>query len=443
VIVAWAAEGTAGLGQPVGLNEEGGLVMGRRPVRIWHLAVLAVVGASVLAGCSSSGSGSSSGSTASKTPILIGASLSLTGDFSADGQAFQKGYNLWVSDVNSSGGLLGRQVKLTVLNDASSPTQVVTNYQKLINVNHVNLLFGPFSSLLTAPASQLANRYGFAFVEGAGGAPAVFGNGLHNLFDVSLPVKDSLVPFANWIASLPASERPTTASYPTSTNIFTQPQVQLMQQMLQADGIKTVYSKSFPEEVTDYKPIADNVAAAGAQAIVLGSVDVPTVSAFIKAFAQQHYNPKIFIATAGPDQGATFVSAVGSANTDGVMVPNGWFPGYTDAQSQKMVNEYVAKYGGNASGVNSDVAEAYAVGQVVAQAVKATGGVDNAKIISYLHSGVTLPSVQGPVQFDSVGENGKPAAFIFQWQGGKYVQVLPASASGSVKIVNPKPPWGG
>jgi len=393
----------------------------------------------VLAGCGSSGGGGSPGS---KAPIIIGASLSLSGDFSADGQAFEKGYQLWASDVNSGGGLLGRQVKLVVLNDASSPTQVVTNYQKLINVNHVNLLFGPFSSLLTAPAAQVANRYGFAFVEGAGGAPAVFGNGLHNLFDVSLPVKDSLVPFANWIASLPASERPTTASYPTSTNIFTQPQVQLMQQMLQADGVKTVYAKSFPEEVTDFKPIADNVAAAGAQAVVVGSVDVPTISAFIQAFVQHHYNPKIVIATGGPDQGDAFVKAVGSANTEGVMVPNGWFPGYPQAQSQKMVSEYVARYGGNASGVNSDVAEAYAVGQVTARAVKATGGVDNAKIISYLHSGVTLDSVQGPVQFDSVGQNGKPAAFIFQWQGGKYVQVLPVGSQGSVPIEYPKHPWG-
>ena len=62
-------------------------------------------------------------------------------------------------------------MKLTILNDNSSQTQVVTNYQKLITVNHVDLTFGPFSSLLTAPASATAHRYGYAFVEGAGGAP--------------------------------------------------------------------------------------------------------------------------------------------------------------------------------------------------------------------------------------------------------------------------------
>ena len=74
-----------------------------------------------------------------------------------------------------------------------------------------------------------------------------------------------------------------------------------------------------------------------------------------------------------------------------------------------MVNEYVAKYGGTASDINADVAEAYSVGQVMAQAVTATKGTDNAKIISYLHSGVTLTSVQGPVKFDALGENGAAA----------------------------------
>ena len=62
----------------------------------------------------------------------------------------------------------------------------------------------------------------------------------------------------------------------------------------------------FPEEVADYKAPADDVATSKAQAVVLGSTDVPTVSAFMSAFEQQHYNPKVFIAAAGPDQGSSF-----------------------------------------------------------------------------------------------------------------------------------------
>ncbi len=376
------------------------------------------------------------------SPVTIGISLSLSGDFSADGLAFRQGYELWAADINKAGGLLGRPVSLNIISDASSPTQVATNYQKLISVNHVNLVFGPFSTLLTVPASKIANRYGYAFVEGAGGAPSVFANGLHNVFDVSLPVVDNLVPFAKWIASLPAAQRPKTAAYPTSNDPFTEPQLPLAQAILQKAGVKTVYSKVFPAEVTDYTPIADAVAASKAQVVLLGSVDVPTASSFVQAFVQQHYNPKAFIATGGPDQGAVFQKAVGASNTNGIMVPNGWYPGYNNASSKAMVAEYVKKYGGTASSISSDVAEAYSVGQVVAQAVKATKSLDNAKIIAYLHSGVTLQSVQGPVKFDKLGENGAAAAFAFQWQGSKFVQVLPTTDPNSVKIQYPKKNWG-
>jgi branched-chain amino acid transport system substrate-binding protein len=420
--------------------------------RATALGALAVLSAGVLAACSSGGSSTSGGptgspsSSASGTPITIGASLSLTGDFSVDGLAYQKGYELWAKDVNAQGGILGRPVKLTILNDASSTNQVVTNYQTLINSDHVDLTFGPFSSLLTTPASAVAARAGYAFVEGAGGAPTVFSTPQneadHNVFDVSLPIADEFLPFINYIASLPASQRPKTAAYPSAQDPFATPPVQMAQAALQKLGVKTVYSEVFPEEVADYKAPADQVAGLKPDIVVLGSTDVPTVAAFMQAFEQQHYVPKMFIAAAGPDQGSSFTSAVGAGNATGMMVPDGWYPGYANSASQKMVSEYVAQYGGTASGVNADVAEAYSVGQVMAAAITATGGTGNAKIISYLHSGVTLSTVQGSVKFDSLGENLAAAAFVFQWQsGGDFAQVLPVGAAGSVAILATKPAW--
>jgi branched-chain amino acid transport system substrate-binding protein len=416
-----------------------------RHARFLSVGITAAVLSAALAACSSSGNGGSSGSSHNKGPIVIGASLSLTGDFSGDGQAFQKGYELWAHDVNAAGGLLGRKVKLDILNDASSPTTVVTNYTKLISVDHVDLTFGPFSSLLTTPASAVAARNGYAFIEGAGGAPSVFASApneaAHNVFDVSLPIADTLVPFAKYLASLPTSQRPKTAAYPMADDPFGYPPVQAAQAIMQAAGIQTVYSHIFPEETVDYTPAADNVAAKKPDVVVLGSTDVPTVAAFMKAFATQRYVPKYFAAAAGPDQGTAFTSAVGTGNANGMMVPNGWYPGSPNKASQKMVAEYVAKYGGSASGVNADVAEAYSVGQVAAAAIKATGGTINSKIISYLHSGVTLQTVQGPVKFDALGRNHDLTAYIFQWQNGKFVQVLPVGATGTVKLLAPKPAW--
>jgi branched-chain amino acid transport system substrate-binding protein len=164
-------------------------------------------------------------STANKTPIKIGISLSLSGDFSSDGEGFQQGYTLWANYVNSHGGLLGRQVTLDIVSDNSDPQQVATNYQKLITVDKCDLVFGPFSTLLTKPASVVAARYGYAMVEGAGGGPSVFTRGLNNIFDVSLPVQNNLDTIAGLIASMPAAQRPKTVAYATEDDPFTEPQV--------------------------------------------------------------------------------------------------------------------------------------------------------------------------------------------------------------------------
>jgi branched-chain amino acid transport system substrate-binding protein len=425
------------------------------------LGAVAALSVGVLAACSGSNSSStttSTGSTASASaasagstaPITIGISLSLTGDFSTDGLAFQQGYKLWAKDVNAAGGIMGRQVKLTILNDTSSPNQVVTNYNTLISADHVDLTFGPFSSLLTAPASAVAARNGYAFVEGAGGAPSVFDTTAneddHNVFDVSLPIADELMPFVNYIQSLGhAADTKLTAAYPMANDPFADPPVQLAQQKLEALGVKTVYSNIFPEEVSSYAAPALAVAQKQPDIVVLGSTDVPTVQAFMKGFQQQHFTPKMFIAAAGPDQGKPFINAVGAGNADAMMVPNSWYGGYKNAESEKMVAEYIAQYGGTASDVNADVAEAYSVGQVVEQAINATGSVDNAGIIKYLHAGHTLQTVQGSVQFNSLGENGAAVAFIFQWQdnGTAFNQVLPTSDPASVPILATKPAWTG
>jgi branched-chain amino acid transport system substrate-binding protein len=214
-------------------------------------------------------------------------------------------------------------------------------------------------------------------------------------------------------------------------------------QILQGAGVKTVLNKVFPAEVSDYTAIAGQVASSGAEAVLLGSVDVPTVSAFVHTFIQQHYNPKAFIATAGPDQGAAFVKAVGPGNENGIFVPNGWYGGFKKADSQKMVQEYIAKYGGTPSGVNADVAEAYSVGQVLAQAVQATHSFNQQKILSYLHSGVTMNSVQGSVKFDSLGENLAEKTLTFQWQNAALVQTIPTALPQSTMPIYPKPAWKG
>ena len=412
--------------------------------RFLALTAVASAAAMIMAACSSSSTTTSSSGTASKSPILIGTSLSLTGDFSVDGQAFERGYNLWVQEINKNGGLLGHKVTLKVLNDNSDPATVATNYSQLISADHAAFVFGPFSTLLTASAAPVAARNHYAFIEGAGGGPLVFSLKLPNLFAVSPVVANQLVPFADWVASLPANERPKTAAYPMVTDPFAVPMVQNAQAILQKAGVKTVYSKIVPAENPAYKAGADQIAALKPDMVVIGSPDVPGVQSIMQAFMQQHYNPKILAASAGPDQGSAFLTAIGGAkNATGTMVPNGWYPGFNNAMSQAFVKAYNTRYGGTPSDINADAAEAYSVGDTLAAAVNATKSLSNAKVISYLHSGVTVQTVQGPAKFNAIGQNVVAAHYIFQWQtGSKFVQVLPANATGSVAIVNPKPAWG-
>jgi branched-chain amino acid transport system substrate-binding protein len=362
------------------------------------------------------------------TPITIGVSVSLTGDFSSDGPALEKGYDLWAEDVNKKGGLNGHHVTMKYADDASSTQQVVSNYQRLITSDKVDLVFGPYSSLLTIPASAVVDRLGYAFPEPAGGGPKVFAAGHKNLFFVQpAAIEDNLVSYATWLLALPADQRPATAAYATEDDPFTQPQVDKARSLLEAAGVKTVYYKVYPSEPIDYTPLALQVANSKADAVILGT-QVPDAIAFVKTFIAQHYNPKTLIETAGPDQGAQYSAKLG-ANTEGIMVPAGWTSGAQAYGNGTFVAEYIAKYGGTAADISADSAEAYSVGQVVEQAATKAGSIENQKLIDTLHTG-TYQTIQGPMAFDAVGKpTGGVGVFVEQWQNGNAVFVYPTAVA--------------
>jgi branched-chain amino acid transport system substrate-binding protein len=377
--------------------------------------------------------------TAPAAPITIGVSVSQTGDFSGDGKALIQGYDLWAQDENAKGGLLGHKITMKYVDDASSTQQVVTNYQNLITVDKVALVFGPFSSLLTIPASTVVARYNYAFPEPAGGGPHVFDRGLTNIFFVQpAAVEDNLVSYTKWLLTLPTDQRPASVAYATQDDPFTQPQVDKAKSLLEAGGIKTAYYKVYPAETTDFTPIALQVANSKADAVILGT-QLPDAVAFAKTFIQQHFNPKTIIETTGPDQGADYSGKLGG-NTEGIMVPAGWTADAKAYGNDKFVSAFVAKYGGTSADISADAAEAYSVGQVVDQAATKAGSIDNTKLISTLHSG-TYQTIQGPMSFDSTGKpQGGVGVYIEQWQGGKAIFVYPASVA-AAKPEYPKNSW--
>jgi branched-chain amino acid transport system substrate-binding protein len=409
-----------------------------RPRTFLNGICVLIVALFALSACGGS-STSTTGSNQTKTPIKIGISVSLSGDFSADGKALMEGYQLWQQTVNNNGGLLGRQVQLDFASDASSTTQVVTNYQKFITVDHDDLVLGPYSTLLTKPSSVVASRYGYAFIEGAGGGPSVFTQGLHNLFAVSPPVVSQLNGFTSYILSLPASQRPATAAYATEDDPFTQPMIDTAKAALEQGGIKTASYQVYPAETTDFTPIAQKVIASHAQLVVLGSM-LPDIIAYVKAFQQQHFNPQAIAASAGPDQGSSFTGPIGGTKVaEGLFYPNGWYPGLNTSQNKQMVQDFLAKFGGTADQISADSAEAFSVGQVLEQAVNKIKSIDNTKLIAELHSD-TFQTVQGPAKFNDQGENISSETAIFQWQKGSVVPVLPQNQAVNAPEF-PKPNW--
>jgi branched-chain amino acid transport system substrate-binding protein len=371
------------------------------------------------------------------SPIKIGISLSFSGDFSDPGKAARRGYELWASTVNARGGVLGRKVELKFVDDTSSPTQVVSNYQNLITRDHVDLVFGPFSTLLSAPAAQVVHRYGYAFIEPAGGGPAVFQEKLDNVFFTQpAPAVKNADVFVNYILSLPKSQRPKTAAYPALDDPFSSPVADRARQLLEKAGVKTVFKTIYPSESTDMTPIVQKMISKQPDLIV-GGTQNSDAYAMTKALIQLKYSPKFLFFSNGPNDAAQYPSKVGAGNVNGIFSAGDWFPDEKSPGNAGFVKAYQAKYGKGP--IDSTSAEAYAVGQVAEAALRKVGVVDNKRIIAALHKG-SWPTVEGNLRWNAIGEP-QGEDLLVQWVNGQLVPVYPKSLALHAPIA--KAAWGG
>lgn len=409
---------------------------GRRPgLRRWRYCSVAVSAALLLSGCAgkaqeNANSGSKSG------PIVIGASLPLSGEFSQPGGEARRGYEIWRDLVNAKGGMLGRQVQLKIMDDASSQDTVVSDYTKLITQDKVDLVLGTFSSLLNNPASAVAEKNNMLFVEPAGGAPEMFTRGFKKLFfaqQAAAPHQADV--FVNWIKSLPPAQQPKTAAYPTQDDPFTRPVIDSMRKQLEALGVKTVYSSVYPPKTTNFQTVAGRIAAKKADFVAQGAVFEDGVG-LVRSFKQVGYSPKILFQTSAPSNSKQYSDGVGVKNTEGVFYTVSWNEKATTPFNDQFVAEYRKRF--NASPAE-DAADAFAACQVVQAAVAAVGAIDQDKLADWLHAN-QVQTILGPLRWSATGE--PQSTFILaQWQSGTVEIVAPAAAATSKKIVNPKPAW--
>jgi branched-chain amino acid transport system substrate-binding protein len=404
-----------------------------------RISAATAVAAMVLAACGGSsapgGGGGASGS--DNGPVTIGISLPLTGDFSQPGGEAKRGYEVWRDMVNADGGLQGRQVKLKIVDDASNQDTVVADYTKLITQDKVDLVLGTFSSLLNFPASAVAEKNGYVFVEPAGGAPDMFTRGFEYLFfaqPATAPHQADV--FVDYIKSLPADTRPKTAAYPTQDDPFTRPVIESMQQQLEALGVKTVYSEVYPADTTNFQTIANTLKNKKPDLIAQGAVFEDGVG-LVRSLKQLGYTPKALFQTSAPSNAGQYSDGVGEANTEGVFYTVSW---HEEADTPKNP-EFVKAYGDAYDGASpaEDAADAFAAAETLQAAVEATKGFDNDKIKDWLHAN-EVQTILGPLSWNDKGE--PQGDFILaQWQSGKVEVVGPPDVATTDKIVYPKPPW--
>jgi branched-chain amino acid transport system substrate-binding protein len=394
---------------------------------------VAVVASLALAAC---GQRPSESSNDSKKPIVIGASLPLTGDFAQPGGEAKRGYEVWRDLVNAKGGILGRQVQLKITDDASSQDTVVSDYTKLITQNKVDLLLGTFSSLLNYAASAVAEKNGMVFVEPAGGATNMFSRGFKYLFfaqQASAPHQADV--FVDWIKSLPASARPKTAAYPTQDDPFAKPVVQTMQKQLEALGVKTVYSSVYPADTTNFQTIAGTLAGKKPDLIAQGAVFEDGVG-LVRALKQLNYSPKVLFQTSAPSNAEQYSKGVGAPNTEGVFYTVSWDQDATTPLNPEFVAAYKKAYNADPA---EDAADGFAAAQVLQAAAEKVGSINQDKIRDWLHAN-TVQTILGPLSWKPTGEpNGR--FLLSQWQSGKVEVVGPPDLATTKNVINPKPGW--
>src|SRR6202044_1336190 len=92
-------------------------------------------------------------------PIRIGMTMALTGGVAPIGKQVLAPLQIWRDDVNAKGGLLGRPVELGFYDDQSNPQNVPGLYTKLIDVDKVDLLIGPYATNMVAPAIPVLMQF--------------------------------------------------------------------------------------------------------------------------------------------------------------------------------------------------------------------------------------------------------------------------------------------
>ena len=258
-------------------------------------------------------------------PIVFASSLPLTGEFSGVGAKHADGYKFCVAEINRMGGLLGRQVEIIIEDNRSETETAVNQYERFINVENADVLFGTFSSLLGYPTSTLAEQNGMVMGLPSSGAMRVWARGYENIFYFQqLPAEltgSSVVDLVNYYTETGVINEPLEPAAVVDADDFfasaiangfkgeeftirgeggaEDTQVSLAPGYVSDMGMELVYEETWPVGFTDWLTLANSIAGAEPdfQAVTVTSVD--ELLSILKALETVGFNPKLMYASQG------------------------------------------------------------------------------------------------------------------------------------------------
>jgi branched-chain amino acid transport system substrate-binding protein len=375
-------------------------------------AMLALMAGTLLAAPASAQSGE---------PIKIGFSMALTGGLAPNGKSALLAQKLWEEDVNAKGGLLGRPVKLVYYDDKSSPAEVPAIYTKLLDVDKVELVVGPYATAQIAPAMPIVMQKKKTFIGLLGLAVNTEFN-YPNYFAMIPSGPDAKPAFTKGFFDVAMAQgaKPQTVAVVAADQEFSRNAADGARENAKAANLRVVYDRTYPPSTADFAPIVRAIQASNPDLVVVCSYPPDSVG-IVRSVNEIGFKPKAIGGAMVGLQATAIKTQLGPLlnvwiNYDfWLPVPKMEFAGVAD-----LIKRYQAKAG--AEGVDPlgyyMAPWGYAQLQVLQQAVEGTKSLDDAKLGDYIRAN-TFKTVVGDVKFGAKGEWEKSRVLQVQFQNVK------------------------
>ncbi len=360
--------------------------------------------------------------------VVMGGTISLTGKRAVAAGLMLEGRKIYVDELNARGGLLGHRVELKYYDDESNKRTAIELYEKLINEDKVDLVLGPYSSLLTDPVANVMERYKQPFVAYAN-APVIFQRGRKYVFSHPTTFSPDRAEGLLRIAKKIGVKRVALIVRANKTGLQNLLGAQNWAKKL---GLNVVLSERYPKKQTDYRALLRKIEPSGAEAIILDGSFWQSIP-MIRQLRELNINLKMFGALQHA-QLAKFTEGLGDA-AEYVMGYASWWPdpvlGYPG------IKEFVEKYQKRYAKLPTyHVTYGYAGMQIMEAAVKEAGSFDPEKVREALAT-ISVLTIRGLFK-----PNGQGMSIIetvaFQIQNGKRLLVWPEHAAQTKVLLMPK-----